>query len=104
MTKRKPSDIAGTVRQIERCAETGCDIVRVTVNDKEAAEAMSEIVRRSPLPIVADIHFNHSLALKAIEAGVAKVRINPGNIGSRDRIHQVLNAAKEKGIPIRIGV
>jgi (E)-4-hydroxy-3-methylbut-2-enyl-diphosphate synthase len=76
----------------------------VTVNDKEAAEAIGEIVRQSPIPVVADIHFNHVFALKAIAANVAKVRLNPGNIGSRDRIHEVLHAAKEKGIPIRIGV
>lgn len=104
MTKTKTSDVAGTIGQIERAAEAGCDIVRVTVNDKEAAHAMKEIVRESPLPVVADIHFNHVFALKAIEANVAKVRINPGNIGTTERIHQVLRAAKEKGIPIRIGV
>lgn len=104
MTKTKTSDIAATVKQIRDSAEAGCDIVRVTVNDKEAADAIAEIVRQSPIPIVADIHFNHVLALKAIEAGVAKVRINPGNIGSQDRIGQVLRAAKERSIPIRIGV
>jgi (E)-4-hydroxy-3-methylbut-2-enyl-diphosphate synthase len=104
MTKTKTDDIAGTLGQIRAAAEAGCDIVRVTVNDKEAADAMKEIVRQSPVPIVADIHFNHIFALKAIEAGVAKVRINPGNIGSKDRIRQVLTAAKDRGIPIRIGV
>jgi (E)-4-hydroxy-3-methylbut-2-enyl-diphosphate synthase len=104
MTKTKTSDVDGTVRQIDEAAEAGCDIVRVTVNDKEAAEAMAAIVRRSALPIVADIHFNHIFALAAIDAGVAKVRINPGNIGSIDRIHEVLGAAKARGIPIRIGV
>jgi (E)-4-hydroxy-3-methylbut-2-enyl-diphosphate synthase len=104
MTKTKTDDIAGTVAQIVAAAEAGCDIVRVTVNDKEAAEAMAAIVRQSPVPIVADIHFNHIFALKAIEAGVAKVRLNPGNIGSKERIREVLTAAKLKGIPIRIGV
>jgi len=104
MTKTKTDDIAGTVAQIKTAAEAGVDIVRVTVNDKEAAAAMAEIVKQSPVPIVADIHFNHVFALKAIEAGVAKVRLNPGNIGSKDRIQQVLTAAKERGIPIRIGV
>lgn len=104
MTKTKTSDVAGTVAQILQAADAGCDIVRVTVNDREAAEAMAAIVRESPIPVVADIHFNHIFALKAIEANVAKVRINPGNIGSRDRIHQVLSAAKAKAIPIRIGV
>ncbi len=104
MTKTKTADVEATVAQILRCKEAGADIVRVTVNDWEAAEALREIVRRVDIPIVADIHFNHIFALKAIEAGVAKVRINPGNIGSRDRIRQVLTAAKERGIPIRIGV
>lgn len=104
MTKTKTADVEATVAQIQRCADAGADIMRVTVNDWEAAEAIRHIVQRSPIPIVADIHFNHIFALKAIEAGVAKVRINPGNIGSRDRIKQVLTAAKERGIPIRIGV
>ncbi len=104
MTKTKTSDIEGTVGQIVQAAEAGCDIVRVTVNDKEAADAIGEIVKRSPIPVVADIHFNHIFALKSIEANVAKVRLNPGNIGSRDRIRQVLTQAKNKGIPIRIGV
>jgi (E)-4-hydroxy-3-methylbut-2-enyl-diphosphate synthase len=104
MTKTKTSDVDATVLQIQGAADAGCDIVRVTVNDREAADAMGQIVRRSPIPIVADIHFNHVFALKAIEAGVAKVRLNPGNIGNQERIHQVLSAAKGKGIPIRIGV
>lgn len=104
MTKTKTSDIEATVAQIRQAADAGCDIVRVTVNDKEAADAMSVIVARSPIPVVADIHFNHVFALKAIEASVAKVRINPGNIGSEERIRQVLTAAGKKGIPIRIGV
>lgn len=104
MTKTKTADVAATVAQINRCEEAGVDIVRVTVNDWEAAEAMKEIVKQSRIPIVADIHFNHVFALKALEAGVAKVRINPGNIGSRERIKQVMDAAKERGTPIRIGV
>ncbi|MGC8653066.1 MAG: flavodoxin-dependent (E)-4-hydroxy-3-methylbut-2-enyl-diphosphate synthase [Candidatus Kryptoniota bacterium] len=104
MTKTKTSDVTATVRQIFEAADAGCDIVRVTVNDKDAASAIGEIVKRSPIPVVADIHFNHIFALKAIRAGVAKVRINPGNIGSIDRIKEVLHAARERGIPIRIGV
>lgn len=104
MTKTKTSDVRGTVAQIVRATEEGCDIVRVTVNDREAADAMAEIVRQSPIPVVADIHFNHVFALKAIEAKVAKVRINPGNIGKRERIHEVLAAAQTRGVPIRIGV
>ena len=104
MTKCKTSDVQATVHQIKEAADAGCDIVRVTVNDKEAADAIFDIVKLSPIPVVADIHFNHVFALKSIEANVAKVRLNPGNIGSRDRIKQVLTAAKEKHIPIRIGV
>lgn len=105
MTKTKTADIDATVKQIERCSRAGADIVRVTVNDKLAADAIPEIVRQcSFIPIVADIHFNHIFAIKSIEAGVAKVRINPGNIGSEDRIKQVLAAAKEHSVPIRIGV
>ncbi len=104
MTKTKTLDIEGTLRQIREAAEAGCDIVRVTVNDKYAAEAIGEIVCGSPIPVVADIHFHHIFALAAIKAGVAKVRINPGNIGSAEKIHQVLRAAKERSIPIRIGV
>ncbi len=104
MTKTKTGDIEATVKQIKEVEEAGCDIVRVTINDKEAAEAIKEIVRRVNIPVVADIHFNHIFALKAIDAGVAKVRINPGNIGSEERIKQVLMKAKERKIPIRIGV
>lgn len=104
MTKTKTSDIEATVRQIKEAEEAGCDIIRVTVNNKEAAEAIGEIVKRSNIPIVADIHFNHIFALKAIDAGVSKVRINPGNIGSEERIKEVLMKAKERKIPIRIGV
>lgn len=104
MTKTKTADVKATVKQIIEAAEAGCDIIRVTVNDKEAADAMPKIVMKSPIPVVADIHFNHVFALKAIEAGVAKVRLNPGNIGSKDRIREVLSAAQAKGIPIRIGV
>lgn len=104
MTKSRTGDVEATVRQIEAAAAAGCDIVRVTVNDREAADAMKEIVRRSPIPVVADIHFNHVFALKALDAGVAKVRLNPGNIGNRDRIHEVLGAAKARHVPIRIGV
>ncbi len=104
MTKTKTGDAQATIEQILRCEEAGVDLVRVTVNDAEAAAAMAEIVSGTHVPIIADIHFNHVFALKSIEAGVAKVRLNPGNIGSKERIHEVLAAAKEKKIPIRIGV
>lgn len=104
MTKTKTQDVKSTVDQIIRCKDAGADVVRVTVNNKEAAEAIGEIVKLVDIPIVADIHFNYIFALRAIEAGVAKVRINPGNIGKVDRIKKVLSKAKERGIPIRIGV
>ena len=104
MTKTKTGDIEATVAQVLALEGAGCDIIRITVNDREAADALPAIVRRVHIPVVADIHFNHVFALKALEAGVSKVRINPGNIGSRDRIHEVLRAARERGVPIRIGV
>lgn len=104
MTKTKTGDVKATLEQIRRVEEAGCDIIRVTVNDWEAAEGIRDIVKGSRIPVVADIHFNHVFAIKALEAGVAKVRLNPGNIGSIDRIHQVLGLAKERRVPIRIGV
>ncbi len=104
MTKTKTADVKATLAQIKRCEEAGADIIRVTVNDKEAAGAIKDIVAGAKVPIVADIHFNHIYALKSIEAGVAKVRINPGNIGGEDRIKAVLDASAEKNLPIRIGI
>ncbi len=104
MTNTKTSDVEKTVQQILELEQAGCEIVRVTVNDKEAAEAIKEIKKRIHIPLVADIHFDYRLALMAIENGIDKLRINPGNIGSIDRIEAVVNAAKEKNIPIRIGV
>ena len=104
MTKTKTGDVKATVAQVNRCQEAGADIVRITINDWDAAEGIKEIVKQTTIPIVADIHFNHIFALRAIEAGVAKVRINPGNIGSHERIKEVLTKAKEREIPIRIGV
>lgn len=97
-------DVESTVKQIQELTEAGCEIIRVAVPDMTAAEALGEIKRRISIPLVADIHFDYKLALKAIEMGVDKLRINPGNIGSEDRIKAVVDAAKEKGIPIRIGV
>lgn len=104
MTKTKTADVKATVAQIKRCEEAGVDIVRVTVNTKEAAEAIGEIVKQVKVPICADIHFNYIFAIKSIEAGVAKVRLNPGNIGKQERIKKVLDKAKEYQVPIRIGV
>lgn len=104
MTTTKTADIESTVEQIHRLEEAGCQLVRVTVNHMEAAEAIKEIKPRISIPLVADIHFDYKLALKAIENGVDKVRINPGNIGKREKVEAVVKACKEKGVPIRIGV
>src|ERR687890_2380040 len=103
MTLTKTHDVEATMAQIAALASAGCEIVRVAVPKTEDAEALVKIVRFSPVPIIADIHFNASLALKAIEQGVAAVRINPGNIGGPDKVAEVVRAAKAKGIPMRIG-
>lgn len=97
-------DAASTIAQIIRLEEAGCEIIRVAVPDMEAAEAIAEIKKNIHIPLVADIHFDYHLALKCIENGIDKVRINPGNIGSRDRVKLVADAAKAAGVPIRIGV
>ena len=104
MCNTKTSDAGATLAQIRRLAEAGCDIIRVAVPDTEAAEALKEICAESPLPVVADIHFDYRLALAAAEAGVSKIRINPGNIGSADRVRAVAEACGNRGIPIRIGI
>lgn len=103
MTLTYTHDVDATMEQIGRLASAGCEVVRVAVPKLEDAEALKRLVFLSPLPIVADIHFNASLALKAIEAGVAKVRINPGNIGGLDKTAEVVTAAKKAGIAMRIG-
>ena len=103
MTNTRPAEVEATMAQIEALAAAGCEIVRCAVPKLPDAEALAEIVRRSPLPVIADIHFNASLALKAIDAGVAAVRINPGNIGGPDKVAEVVGAAKASGTPIRIG-
>jgi (E)-4-hydroxy-3-methylbut-2-enyl-diphosphate synthase len=103
MTLTKTHDVQATTAQIAALASAGCEVARVAVPKTEDAEALPRIVRFSPIPVIADIHFNASLALKAIEAGVAAVRINPGNIGGDDKVEQVVRAAKAKGIPMRIG-
>jgi (E)-4-hydroxy-3-methylbut-2-enyl-diphosphate synthase len=103
MTLTKTHDIESTTAQIAALASAGCEIVRVAVPKTEDADALSRIVRLSPIPVIADIHFNASLALKAIDAGVAAVRINPGNIGGSDKVAQVVRAAQKAGIPMRIG-
>jgi (E)-4-hydroxy-3-methylbut-2-enyl-diphosphate synthase len=103
MTLTKTHDVEATTAQIAALASAGCEVVRVAVPKTEDAEALPRIVRFSPIPVIADIHFNASLALKAIEGGVAAVRINPGNIGGPDKVELVVNAAKKAGIPMRIG-
>ena len=103
MTLTKTHDVPATTEQIAALTSAGCEIVRVAVPKVEDAEALPKIVRFSPIPVIADIHFNASLALKAIDAGVAAVRINPGNIGGPDKVETVVKAAKAKGIPMRIG-
>lgn len=104
MTNTKTSDPVATLEQINRLAEAGCDIVRCAVPDMAAAEGLKTIVKESPIPVIADIHFDYKLALAAIEAGVDSLRLNPGNIGGNDRVAAVVEAAKKRNIPIRIGV
>jgi len=104
MTKTDTRDVKATLEQIARLKDAGCEIVRPAVPDHEAAAALKEIVARSPLPIIADIHYDHTLALAAIAAGVQGLRLNPGNIIDRDKVVKVVLAAKERDIPFRIGV
>jgi (E)-4-hydroxy-3-methylbut-2-enyl-diphosphate synthase len=103
MTLTKTHDVVATTAQIAALASAGCEIARVAVPKNEDAAALAKIVRLSPIPVIADIHFNASLALKAIDAGVAAVRINPGNIGGPEKTAEVVKAAKAKGTPMRIG-
>lgn len=104
MTNTDTRDVDATVKQIKELEAEGCELVRVSVLDMEAAKAIKEIKNRVTIPVAADIHFDYKLALEAIESGVDKLRINPGNIGSDENIKKVADAAKAKGIPIRIGV
>jgi (E)-4-hydroxy-3-methylbut-2-enyl-diphosphate synthase len=104
MTTTDTCDVTATLAQIRQLADAGCDIVRLAVPTNAAAEAVRDIAKKSPLPIVADIHFNYKLALTCAENGVAKLRINPGNIGKPEYVRLVADACKERGIPIRIGV
>jgi len=104
MTTTDTRDPEATLRQIHELADVGCEIVRVAVPDRIAAAALADIVPRSPIPVVADIHFEHTLALKALEAGVHKLRLNPGNIRKPEEVREVVQKAKERGVPIRIGV
>jgi len=104
MTTTKTADVEGTLTQIYALAAAGADIVRCTCNEQEAAEGLAHIVPRSPVPIIADIHFHHEMALGALEAGVQGLRLNPGNLRKEAEIKQVASEAKDRGVPIRIGV
>lgn len=104
MTNTDTRNIEATLDQTRALMVAGCDIIRVAVPDMEAAEALKEITRQLPIPVVADIHFDYRLALKSIENGISKLRINPGNIGGKDKVRLLAEACKEKGIPIRVGV
>lgn len=104
MTNTKTADTEATVSQIRALAAAGCDIVRLAVPDMEAAENLGNIIRQVHVPLVADIHFDHRLAIEAIRQGVAALRLNPGNIGGKEKVQAVVREAKERGIPIRIGV
>ncbi len=104
MTKTETADLAATMAQIRRVAEAGADIVRVAVPRDKDVEALQTIVRESPIPVIADIHFNHTLALKALDAGAHCVRLNPGNIGGPEKVAEVIARAKTLGTPLRVGV
>lgn len=104
MTNTRTDDIKATVNQIQRLTEAGCEIVRCTVPDETSAKALKEIKKEISIPLVADIHFDYRMAILAMENGADKIRINPGNIGSHDRIKAVVDCAKERNIPIRVGV
>lgn len=104
MTNTKTEDVKATVEQIHRLEKAGCDIIRSTVPTKEAAIALGQIKKEISIPIVADIHFDYQMAIAAIENGADKIRINPGNIGGEDKLREVVRAAKERNVPIRVGV
>ncbi len=104
MTNTRTDDIEATSAQITALARAGADLVRVAVPDMAAADAVGELVRRSPVPLSADIHFDYRLALRCVEQGIAKVRLNPGNIGDKHRVYEVADACAARGVPIRVGV
>ena len=104
MTNTRTEGVKGTVEQIHRLEKAGCEIIRCTVPTREAAEALKEIKKQIHIPLVADIHFDYRLAIAAIENGADKIRINPGNIGTKERVQAVVDKAKEYGVPIRVGV
>src|SRR4028119_991775 len=104
MTKTETNDVDGKIKQIEEMTAAGCEIVRIAIPDKDAAIALKEIRKRTDAPLVADIHFHYKLALMALDAGIDKLRLNPGNIGAHERVREVTRAAQSQNVPIRIGV
>lgn len=104
MTNTDPHDVAATLAQVERLAQAGCDLVRLAVPDREAAAAFASVKKHSPVPLIADIHFNYRLALAALEAGADCIRINPGNLGGAEKTQVVVRACQERGVPLRLGV
>jgi (E)-4-hydroxy-3-methylbut-2-enyl-diphosphate synthase len=104
MTTTNPLDVAATMGEIERMQRAGCELVRVAVPNKESITGLQEIVRQSPLPVIADVHFDHRLALLALAAGVHGLRINPGTIDTRKRLAEIVEEAKERGVPVRVGI
>ena len=104
MTNTLTTDVAATIAQVQAAADAGADIVRVSVPDQDSSKALKEIVKESPVPIVADIHFHYKRGIEAAEAGAACLRINPGNIGSQDRVREVIKAARDNNCSMRIGV
>ena len=104
MTTTKTYDLDATLKEVERLEEAGCQIIRITVPDQKSADTLKEIKKRMTVPLVADIHFNYRMALEAVDAGADKIRINPGNIGNKDRVKAVLEKVKSANLPIRIGV
>ena len=104
MTKTETANLTATLDQIRKVADAGADLVRCAVPREQDAEALRTIVAESPIPVIADIHFNHTLALKAIEAGANCIRLNPGNIGGREKVAEVAELANKRGVPMRIGV
>ena len=104
MTNTLTTDVAATISQVQAAPEAGADIVRVSVPDQDSSKALKEIVKESPVPIVADIHFHYKRGIEAAEAGAACLRINPGNIGSEERVREVIKAARDNNCSMRIGV
>lgn len=104
MTNTDTRDVAATLEQVRQLAEAGCDLVRISVPSQAAVDSFAEICRESPCPLIADIHFDYRLAIGAIRAGASKIRINPGNIGGWERVRPILEAARERGVSIRVGV